>query len=102
MLLESRRSSRISGGGIGGKNCVFSICPGWCWSPARFNWTSYLHYGGDVRAHGVILFREVPQDIAALGCCGSGFFYVDGDDGPNSAYVLKNRTLTIRVLSDTI
>jgi hypothetical protein len=74
---------------------------GWCWIPVRFNWTAYLHYGGDVQAHGLILLREVLQDIAALGCC-SGFFYVDGDDGSKSAYVLKNSTLSVRELPGTI
>jgi hypothetical protein len=74
---------------------------GWCRIPIQFNSTAYLHFGGDVQAHGVTLLGEILQNLAELGCC-SGFFYVDGDDGSKRAYVLKNSTLTIRELPESI
>lgn len=64
---------------------------GWCWQEMPINWTSYIFYGADVTAEGLMLFETNLQKLTALNLDVSGYFHSQGEDGQqNLIYRITN------------
>ncbi|MGL5081492.1 MAG: hypothetical protein ACRC8A_08390 [Microcoleaceae cyanobacterium] len=76
---------------------------GWCWQNTLINWQCYLFYGADMKAEGLIFFREMIDWLIAEGLNLSGYFHAQGEDGSrNQSYKIINDSLEIIKHEDII
>jgi hypothetical protein len=74
------------------KNPIFSVyMQGWTWNETPFNWSAYIHYGGDVKIEGIELFERTINELTSLDLKLDGFFHAQGEDmEKNYSYKIMN------------